>query len=97
MQTTSVRAFGGMTASLLLATGPTPAQPPPSSPAKRVEIDKTQQVLRAYDGEWLILESRVSTGRGNSTPNGSYRVQEKQRMHYSKRYHNAPMPYTTSL
>jgi lipoprotein-anchoring transpeptidase ErfK/SrfK len=66
----------------------------PAPPAKRVEIDKKLQILRAYEGDQLVMESRVSTGRRNSTPNGSYHVQGKQRMHYSRRYDNAPMPYS---
>ncbi len=82
---------------LSIATGTLPAQEIPSAPAKRVEIDRTTQVLRAYEGDRLVLQSRVSTGRGNGTPNGSYRVQGKQRMHYSKLYMNAPMPYSVQF
>jgi hypothetical protein len=37
-------------------------------PPKRVEVDKTLQVLRAYEGDRLVFQTRVSTGRGNSTP-----------------------------
>ena len=81
----------------LVAAAALHAQEPVAPPAKRVEIDKTQQVLRAYEGERLVLQSRVSTGRGNSTPNGSYQVQEKQRMHYSRLYHNAPIPYSVQV
>jgi lipoprotein-anchoring transpeptidase ErfK/SrfK len=63
----------------------------PSS--KHVVIDKTQQMLRAYEGDRLILESRVSTGRqGRRTPNGSYQAGVKERMHRSRLYDNAPMP-----
>ena len=54
-------------------------------------------MLRAYEGDRLILETHVSTGKGNSTPNGSYFVQEKQRTHYSKLFHNAPMPYSVQV
>jgi lipoprotein-anchoring transpeptidase ErfK/SrfK len=72
-----------------------PADPPPS---KRVEIDKTTQMLRAYEGDRLVLESRVSTGRrGKSTPSGQFAVRAKFRMHYSSRYQNAPMPYSVQV
>jgi lipoprotein-anchoring transpeptidase ErfK/SrfK len=64
---------------------------------KRVEVDKCTQVLRAYEGSKLILETKVSTGRRNSTPNGSYMVEGKQLMHYSRRYQNAPMPYSVQV
>jgi lipoprotein-anchoring transpeptidase ErfK/SrfK len=93
----SIRVLSAMAGFLLVTAGPLHAQEQPATPAKRVEIDKTLQVLRAYEGDRLILESRVSTGRGNSTPNGSYRVQEKQRMHYSRLYDNAPMPYSVQV
>lgn len=82
---------------LWFGAGALHAQEEPAPPAKRVEIDKTRQLLRAYEDERLVLESRVSTGRGNSTPNGSYQVQGKQRMHYSKLYHHAPMPYSVQV
>lgn len=65
---------------------------------KRVEVDKTSQVLRAYEGDRLVFQSRVSTGRWNrSTPNGQFEALEKSRMHYSLRYHHAPMPYSVHV
>jgi lipoprotein-anchoring transpeptidase ErfK/SrfK len=82
---------------LLIAAGALRAQEQPAPPAKRVEIDKTHQVLRAYEGDQLVFQSRVSTGRGNSTPNGSYHVQGKQLMHYSRLYENAPMPFSVQV
>jgi hypothetical protein len=63
------------------------AQTPPASPAaaKRVEIDKTRQTLRAYEGDRLVLETRVGAGKWDkSTPNGQFEAGDKQRMHYSK-------------
>jgi lipoprotein-anchoring transpeptidase ErfK/SrfK len=89
----------GIAASVLIVLigGMLRAQEPPGPSQKRVEVDKTHQLLRAYEGDRLILESRVSTGKGNSTPNGSYQVQGKQRMHYSRRYDNAPMPYSVQV
>ena len=65
---------------------------------KHVVIDKTRQMLRAYEGDRLVLESRVSTGRrGRWTPNGNYKVGVKWRMHYSRLYDNAPMPYSVQV
>ena len=65
---------------------------------KRVVIDKSRQVLRAYEGNQVVLESRVSTGRrGRETPSGYYRARSKSLMHYSRLYHNAPMPYSVQL
>jgi lipoprotein-anchoring transpeptidase ErfK/SrfK len=69
-----------------------------SAPAKRVEIDKTQQMLRAYEDDRLVFETRISTGRWDrSTPNGQFAAGWKHRMHYSKLYHNAPMPYSVQV
>jgi lipoprotein-anchoring transpeptidase ErfK/SrfK len=82
---------------LLGAVGGLRAQDGSPASVKRVEIDQTQQILRAYEGDRLVLESRVSTGRGRSTPNGRYRVLDKQRMHYSRLYDNAPMPYSVQI
>jgi lipoprotein-anchoring transpeptidase ErfK/SrfK len=66
--------------------------------AKRVEIDKTVQLLRAYEGEKLVFESRVSTGRsGRRTPSGTFTTGIKLRMHYSTLYDNAPMPYSVQV
>ncbi len=66
--------------------------------AKRVVIDKTTQTLRAYEGERLVLQSRVSTGKWDrSTPRGQFTAGEKYRMHYSRLYHNAPMPFSVEV
>lgn len=93
----NIRVLRTMAVCLSIAGGVLHGQEPPAAPAKRVVIDKTTQVLRAYEGDRIVLECRVSTGRGNSTPNGSYRVQEKQRMHYSRLFDNAPMPYSVQV
>jgi lipoprotein-anchoring transpeptidase ErfK/SrfK len=38
---------------------------------------------------------RVSTaGNGYSTPRGTFKPQRLARMHYSKKYHNSPMPFS---
>jgi lipoprotein-anchoring transpeptidase ErfK/SrfK len=89
-----------LVAILCSLTWPIAAQTPSelAPPAKRVEIDKTTQRLRAYEGDRLVLESCVSTGRWDrSTPNGEFRAGEKQRMHYSRLFDNAPMPYSVEV
>jgi hypothetical protein len=66
---------------------------------KRVEIDRTKQELRAWQGNRLVLKSRISTGReGNKTPLGTFRAGPyKARMHYSSLYDNAPMPWSVQV
>lgn len=77
-----------------------PAEAPPGvakpvGPAKRIEINKTTQTLSAYEGDTLFLQTRVSTGKWDrSTPNGSFKAQEKDRMHRSRKYNNAAMPFS---
>jgi len=65
---------------------------------KRVVIDKSRQVLRAYEGNRVVLETHISTGRrGRETPSGHFRARSKSLMHYSRRYNNAPMPYSVQI
>ncbi len=72
--------------------------PPPPPPPKRVVVDKARQELIAYEGETEVLRSHVSTGRmGRRTPSGSYTAGYKQRMHRSRLYNNAPMPFSVQF
>jgi lipoprotein-anchoring transpeptidase ErfK/SrfK len=66
---------------------------------KRIEVNKKAQLLRAYQGDKLVAETRVSTGRkGYTTPSGSYTAgPEKSRMRYSRKYNNSPMPYSIQI
>ncbi len=65
---------------------------------KRVEIDLTRQRLWAWQGRQLFLESKISSGRYGNTPTGSYTAGPyKSAMHYSSRYHNAPMPWSIQV
>jgi len=70
---------------------------PPRGP-KRVVVDKSQQVLRAYEGDRVVLQTRISSGRrGRETPSGRFHAQSKSLMHYSRLYDNAPMPYSVQI
>ena len=83
---------------LMLAGGTLSATEEVSAPIQRVEIDKNLQVLRAYEDERLVFQSRISTGKSDrSTPNGRFTVGVKYRMHYSRRYRNAPMPFSVQV
>lgn len=86
------RGLSAVLAGALLVTAVPFAQ---AAGGKRVVINKSRQVLRAYEGNELVFQTRISTGkRGKETPNGYFRAGGKHRMHYSSRYHNAPMPYS---
>ncbi len=74
-----------------------PAELKPGGP-KRVIVDKTVQKLSAYEGERLVIESRVSTGQqGRRTPSGKFKAGSKEVMHYSSLYENAPMPWSVQV
>ncbi|MDQ0395819.1 L,D-transpeptidase [Labrys monachus] len=54
----------------------------------------SQSMTVIVDGAVQAVWS-VSTARnGYYTPRGVYRAQALQRMHYSKKYHNSPMPFS---
>jgi lipoprotein-anchoring transpeptidase ErfK/SrfK len=73
-------------------------RPLPAGGEKKVVIDKTTQTLRAYEGEQVIIESRVSTGKmGKRTPSGKFKAGYKEQMHYSRLYDNAPMPWSVQV
>ncbi len=66
--------------------------------AKQVEIDLARQRLYAWQGRRLVLETKISSGRGGGTPAGNFTAGPyKSRMHYSSRYHNAPMPWSVQV
>jgi hypothetical protein len=62
---------------------------------KSIAVNLTRQVLFAREGDVLVYEFRVSTGKlGYGTPNGDYQVLSKEPLHLSRIYHNARMPYS---
>lgn len=68
------------------------------SAPKHVVIDKSQQMLRAYEGNRVVMESRISTGkRGKETPSGHFTAESKSLMHRSRLYDNAPMPFSVQV
>lgn len=67
----------------------------PASAGVVAQVDKSSQRMRVYVNGALTYTWPVSTAqRGFVTPSGSFRVGHMARMHYSKLYHNSPMPYS---
>lgn len=66
---------------------------------KRVEVDLTKQQLSAWEGKRLVLQTHISSGRYyNSTPVGEFTAGPyKAKMHHSKKYKNAPMPWSVQI
>ena len=61
----------------------------------KVHIDKSRQRMWVYLDNDYVGDWRVSTARrGYWTPNGVFRPYSLERMHYSKKYHHSPMPWS---
>ena len=60
-----------------------------------VKIDISQQRMRIYKRQKLLYVWKISTGKkGYATPRGHYKPVYLERIHYSKKYNNASMPYS---
>ncbi len=63
-----------------------------------IVVSIREQRLTVYSGVEQISRVPVSTGtRGHETPMGIFSVIQKERMHYSNLYNNAPMPFMQRL
>ena len=59
------------------------------------KVDISQQRMKVYKGGKLLHKWKVSTGRkGFNTPTGIFQPTMLEKLHLSKQYHNAPMPYS---
>ncbi len=78
------------------AAAPTGAEPAePSVPTVVARIDLSEQTMTVYVGEKLSYVFKVSTGRkGYGTPTGQWTAKWLSPRHRSKKYHNAPMPWS---
>jgi lipoprotein-anchoring transpeptidase ErfK/SrfK len=67
----------------------------PLAPTLKASIDLSKQRMTVSENGEVIHSWPISSGRaGYRTPTGTYRPQWLSRMHYSKKYDNAPMPYS---
>lgn len=66
---------------------------------KRVEVSISEQKLRAWQGDIMVMETNISSGRpGHATPRGKFKAGPvKDVMHYSRLYDNAPMPWSVQV
>lgn len=61
----------------------------------KINVSLSKQQMHLVTSSGQKLETIVSTGRpGLETPKGCWHVNSMETMHYSKKYNNAPMPYT---
>jgi lipoprotein-anchoring transpeptidase ErfK/SrfK len=79
-------------AALLLFAG---LSTPAIAGAIEARIDISEQRMNVYQNGVLRHTWAISTGRkGYITPTGNYRPTRLTKMHYSRKYHNSPMPYS---
>ncbi len=63
--------------------------------AVSISIDLSSQRIHVVSNSGESYTWPISSARaGFSTPRGSYAPTSLQRMHYSHKYHNSPMPYS---
>ena len=63
-----------------------------------IAVNLSLQKLEVLRGGTLIARSSISSGRaGHSTPVGTFSILEKELIHHSNLYDNAPMPFMQRL
>ena len=82
----------GFVAAVLVSLGVWAA---PAEAAVSIQVDLSTQTMHVTSGMGVSYDWPVSTARaGFVTPRGRYGVQSLQAMHYSRKYHNSPMPHS---
>ena len=62
----------------------------------KIVVDKSVQRIYVYKDLEHIYTFKSSTGKaGHRTPNGVFRPYSLETMHYSRKYYNSPMPWST--
>jgi lipoprotein-anchoring transpeptidase ErfK/SrfK len=70
----------------------------PATGDTRIVVDLYRQMAFVYRGDELIGATTVSSGKkGRETPLGYWTVLAKKRLHFSRKYDNAPMPFMQSI
>ena len=60
----------------------------------RLVVSLSDQLTYLYRGDTLVAVAATSTGTSkNPTPTGIFKVLQKKKMHHSRKYDNAPMPF----
>ncbi len=69
------------------------------SPTKvhlKIVVDKSVQRIYVYKDLEQLYTFKSSTGKaGHRTPNGVFKPYSLESMHYSRKYYNSPMPWST--
>ena len=71
---------------------------PESAGPQRIVVSISDQIAYVYRGNTLMAVASISSGRpGHDTPTGVFQVLDKQPMHHSNKYDNAPMPWMEEI
>lgn len=66
--------------------------------AQRVVVSLKRQQLEGWQGDRLVLQTHISSGRNGRTPAGEFHVGPfRTAMHYSSLFQNAPMPWSVQI
>jgi len=66
--------------------------------AQRVEVSLKNQQLQGWQGDRLVLQTHISSGRNGRTPAGEFHAGPfRDPMHHSSLYNNAPMPWSVQI
>ncbi|MBV1706787.1 MAG: L,D-transpeptidase [Hyphomicrobiales bacterium] len=66
----------------------------PAAANVRIDINLSAERMHVQADNGQVYDWRISSARrGYITPDGNFRPQSLQVMHYSHKYHNAPMPH----
>ncbi|HAL71847.1 MAG TPA: hypothetical protein DCP71_08760 [Verrucomicrobiales bacterium] len=66
--------------------------------AQRVEVSLPEQQLRGWQGQRLVLQTNISSGKNGATPAGEFTAGPyRAQMHRSSLYNNAPMPWSVQI
>lgn len=70
----------------------------PDGGQERIVVSLSDQIAYLYRGDALEAVASISTGRpGHDTPTGVFEVLNKEPMHHSNKYDNAPMPWMEQI
>jgi L,D-transpeptidase catalytic domain len=65
---------------------------------QRVEVSLAKQVLQGWQGNRLVINTRISSGKGGCTPAGEFKAgPHRELLHHSRLYNNAPMPWSVQI
>ena len=71
---------------------------PASAGNQRIVVSIADQIAYVYRGNTLMAVASISSGRpGHDTPTGVFQVMNKEPMHRSNKYDNAPMPWMEQI